>query len=191
MSTPYALALIFAGLPTDPPGLRPPRFPAAMESVVGDVLKLKIGAASEQTGGSLVGIAAGARGADILFLETCHDLGLDTRMVLPLAPEAFVAASVDGAEGDWSDRFRALWELHGGDEREFLPAGGDGPDLTSWSTRLFGLGKALANERRLLTFWDDVADDGPGCLLAAARKAKATIDAIDAAHLRTAFFGLR
>ncbi len=157
------LAVIFTGHMIDLPGRDRPRFPPVMESVVADVIKMTIGELSERTEGSLVGIASGARGSDILFLEIVQDLGLETRMVLPLPPEQFIPASVAGvASGDWEDRFQALWNRHGDDEREVIAIGTGRERYVACNSRMVALGRSLAKSTVLLAYWDGASGDGTG-----------------------------
>ncbi len=188
---PYRLAVLFTGHMIDLPGRPTPRFPANLESVTADVIRLRISALSEASGGSLVGIAQGARGGDILFLENCHDLGLDTRMLLPEPEEAFVAHSVEGVPGsDWADRFEALWRSHAESERGVLaPANGANIHEAANRTQL-DLAKSLGAEVRLLAFWDGKGGDGPGgteSFVRMVEKAGGAFDHIDAAELLQRF----
>lgn len=190
-SPPYRLAVLFTGHMIDLPGRPAPRFPANLESVAADVIRLRISALSEASGGSLVGIAQGARGGDILFLENCHDLGLDTRMVLPEPPEAFVEHSVAGVPAsDWADRFEALWRSHAESERGVL-APGKGANIYEAANRAqLDLAKSLGAEMRLLAFWDGKGGDGPGGTESFVRMVEAAggaFDHIDAAELLRRF----
>jgi hypothetical protein len=187
----YRLGLIFTGHMTDLPDRTVPRFPPKLESVAADVIRLRVGALSEASGGSLVGIAQGARGGDILFLETCHDLGLDTRMVLPEQPPAFVEHSVAGAaSGDWEDRFEALWRSHAESERTVLtPRKGDSI-YESTNRGMLELARSLAPQVRLLAYWDGKNGDGPGgtaSFVHLVEKAGGAFDHIDAAELLRRF----
>lgn len=188
---PYGLALIFTGHMVDLPGRATPRFPAKLESVAADVIRLRVGALSEAHGGSLVGIASGARGGDILFLETCHDLGLDTRMVLPEPPEVFVEHSVAGVPtGDWVDRFEALWRAHPESERSIVtsPPGANIYETVNRSQH--ELARTLGKEVRLLAFWNGSDGDGPGgtaSFVRLVKRAGGALDQIDAAELLRRF----
>lgn len=188
---PYRLAVLFTGHMIDLPERPAPRFPANLESVAADVIRLRISALSEASGGSLVGIAQGARGGDILFLENCHDLGLDTRMLLPEPPEAFVEHSVAGLPGsDWTDRFEALWRSHAESERGVLtPA--KGANIYEAANRAqLDLARSLGAEVRVLAFWDGKGGDGPGGtgdFVRMVEEANGAFDHIDAAELLKRF----
>ncbi|MEZ5925544.1 MAG: hypothetical protein R3D57_14275 [Hyphomicrobiaceae bacterium] len=184
---PYRLAVIFTGHMIDLPDRPVPRFPPKLESVAADVIRLRVGALSQLAAGSLVGITQGARGGDILFLETCHDLGLDTRMVLPEPPEAFIGHSVAGASsGDWPDRFDAVWRSHAEDERSVhVPPPGANIYEAANEAELM-LARKLGAEVRLLAFWDGQGGDGPGGTESFVRNVEAAggaLDHIDAAEL--------
>lgn len=69
----------------DAPGREIPRFPPELECEAAKSISRRIGYARQAAGGSVVGIASGARGGDILFLEACRKEGLSLRMVLPFA----------------------------------------------------------------------------------------------------------
>jgi hypothetical protein len=188
---PYRLALVFTGHMIDLPDRPVPRFPPKIESVAADLIRLRVGALSEASGGSLVGIASGARGGDILFLETCHDLGLDTRMLLPEPPEVFVEHSVAGvASGEWDDRFAAVWRSHADSERAIVtvPKGGNIHEATNRAH--LELARTLGGEVRLLAFWDGQGGDGPGGTATFVHLVEASggaFDHIDAAELLKRF----
>lgn len=188
---PYSLALIFTGHMVDLPDRPTPRFPPKLESVAADVIRLRVGALSEAHAGSLVGISSGARGGDILFLETCHDLGLDTRLVLPEPPEAFVEHSVAGVpSSDWTDRFEALWRAHAEDERLIVKPSKGGTLYEAANAAQLDLARALGAEFRLLAFWDGATGDGPGgteSFVRLVESAGGAFDHIDAAQLLVRF----
>jgi hypothetical protein len=188
---PYRLALIFTGHMVDLPSRATPRFPSKLESVAADVIRLRVGALSEAYGGSLVGIASGARGGDILFLETCHDLGLDTRMLLPEAPEDFIEHSVAGVpSSDWVDRFEALWRAHPDSERSMVASSKDANIYETVNRSQYELARSLGAEVRLLAFWDGTGGDGPGgteSFVRLVEKSGGAFDHIDAAELLRRF----
>jgi class 3 adenylate cyclase len=77
------------------------RFPAEMEDEVRQRIEDYLKSES-------IGIAFGslAAGADILFAETCIDMGIDLHLVLPFDVEEFLETSVRPSGGDWEKRFR-------------------------------------------------------------------------------------
>ena len=65
------------------------------------------------TKGAMQGIAGGANGGDILFLEACKEAGISTRMLLALPEDQYITASVDNEDKSWVRRFHALVTSHG------------------------------------------------------------------------------
>ncbi len=57
-----------------------------------------------------LGIAGGACGSDILFHEACEAAGIDTRLMLALPRDQFLATSVQHGNADWVERYRRLCE---------------------------------------------------------------------------------
>jgi len=55
--------------------------------------------------GTALGMAGGASGGDILFHEVCAELGVPSRLYLPLPVDRFVAESVAPAGEEWVQRF--------------------------------------------------------------------------------------
>jgi hypothetical protein len=88
-SSPSRAVVAFAGRRIDPDNPEAVRFPFenkdALTAVVSDVLKVKRAA---------VLIASAASGSDLVALQAASDLGLQTRIVLPFAPETFRRTSV-------------------------------------------------------------------------------------------------
>jgi hypothetical protein len=150
----YNLALIFTGHMVDLPARESPRFPSYLEQDAVKAIRLRVGQAKGQARGSVVGIASGARGGDILFLEACRKEGLPIRMVLPFEPEKFLDTSVRGTDGGWERRFHALWDSLPQTQREVLtaPEGENGYDYCN--RRMLQLAKELARKVRLLALWD-------------------------------------
>lgn len=187
----YRLALIFAGHMVDLPGRLEPRYPQAMTRFVDDVIKARLAAISDRAGGSLLGLSSAARGADLLFLDACRDLGLDTRIVLPEAPEDFVRHSVAGVpESDWVDKFYELWNAHGEDEREVLKVANDANRYEACNARLVEAAREAGETIELLTFWNGRDGDGPGgtaSLVSRVAHAGGTVERLEAERLLEAF----
>ena len=159
----YQLAVLFTGHMVDLAGRAEPRFPQAMTSLVDDVIKARLAALSESAEGSIVGLSSAARGGDLLFLDACRELGLDTRIVLPEPAAVFVAHSVSGVpESAWEEKFEELWNAHAPGEREVIKASPKGNIYDRCNKRLIALATALAQERRLIAFWNGKGGDGPG-----------------------------
>lgn len=182
----YERAILFAGHGIDRPGRPAARFPARIEQLAVDVIGRRVVALGEAHEGSILGIASGAQGAEILFLEVCRDLGLDTRMVLPAAPEAFVAAAVAGLpDGDWEERFWLLWNGHGEDEREVIKPSQGNP-MSACRTHMLKTAAALGKATTLIAYWDGAPgddSDGTADFVTMARTSGAIVDHLDAAHL--------
>ena len=108
-----ARVLVFSGHRIDAPGRESPRFPSGAAQQAAEL----IGAAvrHEQdlaVGAPVVGFAGGASGGDILFHETCEQLGIPTTMMLALPPRAFAIRSVADAGPEWAARFERLCKTH-------------------------------------------------------------------------------
>jgi hypothetical protein len=61
--------LLFTGHRIDSPNRAKPRFPAEKESVAREAIRTAVAQEKDLTSGAIVGIAGGANGGDILFLE--------------------------------------------------------------------------------------------------------------------------
>ena len=102
--------ILFTGHRIDTANRKTPRFPPEAESTaraaIDEVLKTQIAAAQ----GPLLGVAGGANGGDILFLEACLQLGIPIKMLLALPAGKFIQASVEAESGGWVSRFERLLE---------------------------------------------------------------------------------
>jgi hypothetical protein len=172
----------------DLPGRESPRFPPELERVAATALRRRIAAAKRVAGGSVVGIASGARGGDILFLEACQKAGLEIRMVLPFAAERFLDTSVRGvAGGDWEARFHALWDGTPPSHREVLasPEGENPYDFCN--RRMLAMAEELAENLRLIALWDgkdtELKPGGTATFVALVRKAGGHFAHIDSEAL--------
>lgn len=164
--------ILFTGHRIDAPGRKTPRFPAAKESVARERIKAAIVERLAQIPGSAPrGLAGGASGGDILFLEVCADLGIPTDLYLALPPDPFCEASVEDSGPAWVDRFYKLVAKHPGfrtlSESRELPAWlREKPDYDLWKrNNLWMLRNAIAIAARnitLLALWDREGGDGPG-----------------------------
>ncbi len=168
-STPLPHAVVFTGHMIDKEGRTPPRFPESCAGAARDEIRRRL-SELEPT----VGIAAAASGGDILFHETCADLGIPTDLRLAMPPQLFVNESVADAGPQWVKRFWTLVERKRGENR-FAPLG-DANDLPGWLQRkpgysiwnranLWMLEYALSKAPARLTvmaLWDGKAGDGPG-----------------------------
>jgi hypothetical protein len=163
--------LLFTGHRIDSANRAKPRFPANKESVAREAIRTAVAQERDITSGSILGIAGGANGGDILFLEVCDDLGIKTEMLLALPENQFIEASVDNEDKSWLRRFHAQLEKHPN-----TPVLADSPDLPNWlqfkrgydiwqRNNLWLLSEALCLVPKNLTvigLWDGEAGDGPG-----------------------------
>jgi hypothetical protein len=163
--------LLFTGHRIDSANRAKPRFPANKESVAREAIRTAIAQEKDLTSGSILGIAGGANGGDILFFEVCDDLGINTEMLLALPESQFIEASVDNEDKSWLRRFHAQLEKH-----QNTPVLADSPQLSKWlqfkrgydiwqRNNLWLLSEALCLAPKNLTvigLWDGEAGDGPG-----------------------------
>jgi hypothetical protein len=157
----------------DASGRKTARFPARAEAAARDAVGRSLKAILAQAGSeTLVGIAGGASGGDLLFHELCFERQIPTLLRLALPVDRYIEASVAPAGGDWVRRFRALVGRLGPDavrvldDSVILPeALTGGAELNIWQrTNLWMVQEAisLAPRRTLLALWDANAGDGPG-----------------------------
>jgi hypothetical protein len=163
--------LLFTGHRIDAANRTKPRFPAAKESVAREAIRSAIYEEKAMTAGSMIGVAGGANGGDILFLEACGELDIKTEMLLALPENQFIEASVDNEDKGWLRRFRVQLDRHP-DPPELAQS----PELPKWlqfkrgydiwqRNNLWLLSEALRLAPRNLTviaLWDGQAGDGPG-----------------------------
>lgn len=163
--------LLFTGHRIDSPNRAKPRFPANMENIAREAISAAIAQEQDLTSGPILGIAGGANGGDILFLEACDDVGIKTEMLLALPANQFIEASVDNEDKSWLRRFHAQLEKHPN-----TPVLTDSPELPKWlqfkrgydvwqRNNLWLLSEALCLAPKNLTvigLWDGEAGDGPG-----------------------------
>jgi hypothetical protein len=163
--------LLFTGHRVDAANRPKPRFPAVNESVARDAIRSAVSDEKAITSGSIVGVSGGANGGDILFLEACDELGVETKMLLALPENQFVEASVDNEDKSWLRRFHAQLEKHPN-----APVLAQSPELPKWlqfkrgydvwqRNNLWLLSEALCLAPRNLTviaLWDGELGDGPG-----------------------------
>jgi hypothetical protein len=165
--------LLFTGHRIDSANRQTPRFPAAKESIAREAIRSTISQEKENTTGSLLGIAGGANGGDILFLEACDELGIQTKMLLALPENQFVQASVDNEDKIWLRRFHTQLENHPN-----AAVLAESPEVPKWlqfkrgydvwqRNNLWLLSEALCLAPKNLTviaLWDGKLGDGPGSI---------------------------
>ena len=99
--------ILFTGHRPDALDRPVPRFPASCVPAASDAIRAAIGSLAA-THHPCRGMAGGASGGDILFHESCLELGVPTGLYLALAPAAFTTASVAPSGDSWVQRFAAL-----------------------------------------------------------------------------------
>jgi hypothetical protein len=163
--------VLFTGHRIDAPNRPKPRFPAARESVAREAIRSAVSSEKEITDGSLIGVAGGANGGDILFLEACDDLGIKAEMLLALPENQFIEASVDNEDKSWLRRFHAQLRKH-----PTAPVLAQSTELPKWlqlkrgydiwqRNNLWILSEALCiapKNLTLIALWDGESGDGPG-----------------------------
>lgn len=162
-SRPFDLAVLFTGHMIDLPGRAEPRFPQHAEPAAWNAIRNEIETARQRTRGRIVGIASGARGGDLLFLDACRLFGIERRMVLPFPPEVFVETSVAGIpNGGWEAKFWDNWNSLPPAEREVLLTEKDNKGYALCNQRMIALAQELATAYEVVALWDGKAGDGPG-----------------------------
>jgi hypothetical protein len=163
--------VLFTGHRIDSVTRKEPRFPASQESVARNAIRSVLEQQKSITGGSMLGIAGGANGGDILFLEVCEELRIPTQMMLALPEGPFVEASVETDDRSWVQRFYAQLQKHSN-----VPVLAEVSDLPKWlqlkknydiwqRNNLWILSEALCRTPKNLTviaLWDGETGDGPG-----------------------------
>jgi hypothetical protein len=86
------------------------RFPNAPEAVAKAKAWLRetLEAEKAATAGDISAIAGAASGTDLLFHEVCAELGIPTKVVLPIPKEDYSRESVADGGPDWVERFNRL-----------------------------------------------------------------------------------
>lgn len=164
----FDLALLFTGHMIDRPGRNEPRFPPQAEMRVRAAIHEAIASIRLTQPGSMIGLAGGACGGDVLFHEVCAEMGIETQVLLALPREEFVVESVAPAGHRWERRFYALLADRASEDVKTLSAKDgliEGETTNVWQrTNLWILEEALAlaPERTLLALWDGKPGDGPG-----------------------------
>jgi hypothetical protein len=164
----YAHALLFTGHMIDRADRKQPRFPASAERRVRDAIREAISAVTWTNPGSTIALAGGASGGDLLFHECCEELGIPSRVLLPMPPREFEAASVAPAGPVWVERFHALLERADPDRIQVMRRGDgliEGDTANLWQRATLWMieeAASIAAEQALLALWDGKAGDGPG-----------------------------
>ncbi|MER8777022.1 hypothetical protein [Mesorhizobium sp. M0977] len=145
----------------DLPDRRQQRFPADRERAAAAWIQKKVEIGSRGT--SAAGFSSGSRGGDILFLEACMRVHIETHIVLPFEPELFVQTSVSGVPtGNWERRFWDVWTATLQQHREVLGLTVSGKAYQACNARLLDLARQHGRVH-LICLWDGKEEgDGPG-----------------------------
>jgi hypothetical protein len=133
------------------------RLTEAMAKVASAKIKEILKVEKERTDGNIVAVASGASGGDILFHESCAELGIASQLFLPVPHDAFRTNSVSPAGREWEDRFDQLLKRAGAyrwlADSESLPIWLSArKDYTSWQRgSLWLIHEALAFGAKNLT----------------------------------------
>jgi hypothetical protein len=162
----FSLVVVASGHLIDLPDRSLPRFPAtAVPTVTRAVCR-----AFDDWGvgpGTLL-VSGGARGADIIAAEQALLAGAEVWLLLALADDDFIAASVAIEGTDWEARYRALrvrcpsWFQE--DELGPVSTSDEGAIFArnnDWCLEV-GAAQAPSGGLRALAVWDGSTGDGPG-----------------------------
>ena len=155
--------ILFTGHMIDNAKREQPRFPKDKEKPVTDEMMKQLSEVFATTKNSLIGIASGACGGDIIFHELCERAGIPSEIFLPLPIEEFKKESVSFAGTDWEARFHRLIKklpVH------LLPAEKSNSSVNVWAATnewmIESAQKINSNEMTLLALWDGKGGDGEG-----------------------------
>lgn len=102
----YSRVVICSGHMIDKPGRKEPRFPAEKEAAVAEAISDQLDAWG--VGTDWLAVCGGARGADLLFAEACHQRGARVRLLLAKEMDEFIEGSVRLEGSDWVERFHKM-----------------------------------------------------------------------------------
>src|SRR5215831_629085 len=100
-----------ADAPSRPPPGRFPNTPACTDKAK-DWLREALQAEKAETAGALSGIAGAASGVDLLFHEVCRELGIPTKVCLPIPIEDYRRQSVADGGPNWVEKFNHFIAAH-------------------------------------------------------------------------------
>lgn len=104
---PPGRVLLFVGHSIDRTDRAVPRFPAALEAAAASAIREAVAAELER-GNVAYAIACATDGGDLLFLEACANLGVPTRIFLPVPDRKFVEIYLGPMNADWIARYRRV-----------------------------------------------------------------------------------
>jgi len=161
-----ARVLVFSGHRIDAPGRETPRFPGGAANEAAELIGAAVRREQELADHApVVGFAGGASGGDIIFHETCEELGIPTTVMLALPPRLFGARSVADAGPEWISRFDRLCKARPVRVLADDAVGEADPGDVWQQANLWILETALAvdaDSHTLIALWDGKGGDGPG-----------------------------
>lgn len=166
--------LVATGHRVDDAGRDPPRFPNTKDAIAKakDWLREVIRAEKALTTGQISGIGSAASGTDLLFHEVCEELGIATKIVLPIPKDAFRRESVrtEGGEEDWIEKYNSRLARSPPivlSDSEEMPAWAK--EIAKYSVfqraNIWAMEAALLRpnaDTTLIALWNGKKGDGPG-----------------------------
>ncbi len=149
--------VVVSGHMVDTPDRPQPRFPPEELPRVATEVRHVLAGWSVGEGTTLV--TGGARGADIIAAEEARARGASLRLVLALAPDAFVARSVAIAGTDWEQRFRALLPQA---DVEVVDGPEDDELFARTNQRMIEVAREIDPRPYAVIVWNGEEGDGPG-----------------------------
>jgi hypothetical protein len=174
-------AVVFRGHMIDGPDRPVRRFPPEMAPLVAARIREALDAmASTAEGCEVVGMASAADGGDLIFLEECRHLGLQTWVFLPVPEASFRITALARSDGSWAPRYYAALESASMvltlSDIDSLPGWlQTQPGYSTWPrSNLWMLHHAFADSDRVtvLALWNGEPSDGPGGVSDMVRAAK-------------------
>jgi hypothetical protein len=157
------LSILFTGHMVDLPDRTTPRFPPGLVTAAREQIARRVAHYIRTRSVETVkGFGSLARGGDILFHEVCRSFSIDTVIVLPFSPEEFLVTSVEGLDtGDWSGRFRRLWEETAPDARFNLGLQKSDTAYSACNDELLKLAQGYGDVQ-MIALWDGSGGDDIG-----------------------------
>ena len=158
-----------ADAPSRPPPGRFPNTAACIDKAKG-WLRQALQAEKTETAGTLYGIAGAASGVDLLFHEVCKEVGIPTKVCLPIPIEAYKRESVADGGSDWVEKFNHFIAEHPPiilSDSDELPAWAAGIKDYGVFQRgnIWNMRDALLRPNAdvtLIALWNQKAGEGPG-----------------------------
>jgi len=151
---------------------QPGRFPntAACVDKAKGWLRETLQAEKAQTAGTLYGVAGAASGVDLLFHEVCKELGVRTKVCLPIPIEAYRRESVADGGSDWVEKFNHFIAENSpiilSDSEELPPWAAGIKDYGVFQRgNIWNMQDALLRPNAdvtLIALWNQKAGEGPG-----------------------------